>query len=94
MVISLYKMKGNNMNVGLLIYLLIGYVLAFNTCCRAERIAERVKVRLSLFNTGFIILLFVCFWPAVKFVDMIGEAVANIAWKIESTKCTKENAHE
>ena len=46
----------------LIYYLLIGYILAFNTCCKFER---KNNISLGLFNTGVVALVYLLFWPIV-----------------------------
>ena len=78
------------MNIALPCYLLLGYVIAFNVCCRMER----QRVELSLFDTGFIILLFTVGWLPIDIMNVLTEAALNVYCKIKVSNQTKENRHE
>lgn len=79
------------MNKILFAYLIIGYVLAFNACCRAE---YKRGITLDLFSTGVVILAFMLFWPVIKVIDVVYETVCLVIWKLNKQESTKENAHE
>lgn len=79
------------MNKILFAYLIIGYVLAFNACCRAE---YKRGITLDLFSTGVVILAFMLFWPVIKAIDVVYETVCLVIWKLNKNNQAKENGDE
>ena len=78
------------MNKMLFIYLIIGYVLAFNACCRAE---YKRGITLDLFSTGVVILAFMLFWPVIKAIDIVYETVCLVIWKLNKKEQNERNTN-
>lgn len=70
-------------NTCLIYYLLIGYILAFNTCGKFER---NNNISLGLFHTGVVALVYVFFWPIVITFNELVTMVCLIIWKMHKNK--------
>ena len=70
----------------LIYYVLIGYIMAFNTCCKFE---YENKLSLGLFNTGIVTLVFVLFWPIIALLNMLFKTLVCIQWKMHENEEVK-----
>ena len=73
----------------LIYYILIGYVLAFNTCCKFE---YKNKISLGLFNTGVIALVYVLFWPIIIAFNELVTMAYCILWKMDKNENKNEGS--
>lgn len=76
-------------NTCLIYYLLIGYILAFNTCGKFER---NNNISLGLFHTGVVALVYVFFWPIVITFNELVTMVCLIIWKMHKNEDKKEGS--
>ena len=70
----------------LIYYFIIGYVLAFNTCCKFE---YKNKISLGLFDTGIVTLVFVLFWPLIAVSNILFTMAVCIRWKMHENEEVK-----
>lgn len=69
------------MNTFVLLYLLTGYVEAFNK----TRMAELRGIKFDMLSTGILILCFSVFWLPLKILDIYGNALY-LAYKMIADK--------
>ena len=70
----------------LIYYFLIGYIMAFNTCCKFE---YKNKISLGLFDTGIITLVFILFWPLIAAFNALFTMAVCIRWKMHENEEVK-----
>lgn len=75
------------MNILLFMYLITGYCKAFTFC---EMFEAKHKTALNMFETGWVILLFMLFWLPLYMFGVYYNVVMILMYNIISKKIKKE----